>query len=580
LAWWSLILDLTYPLWAHVLLFVLIMGGPFVLIEDYYRTSAERLHWRLSWVFLFQASWVLMLCWSGVTAGQSWPTWWRASLFLNVLHKEDGPARNNSDVAGLVQGRHFEEHCKDDDDESDSSLDKRSVSAASFSPTQFAMCSSHSHFAAGPLLHCLDTIVELTALPARPHKLVRQTRDELYEACRAAGVPRYGPKHPLPIQGFWLDVSDIPGGKQAHDAVWVNPSCCSRECEPEESAAVALDELLLTAHKTVDDLTKASQKWVAQDMEQLEQYGGEALRGVRSFLAQFQRSGSASKEPIGIHATRAFQGGTVVMSIVWVTAVAWSWSSALQNRHQFADVSLHKANTTLDGARLEFHAPQWLAPATLGCTADGDHLVLADPVGAHVMYKNGSGKMGPIGACGDAATVAADFGPGASLWVACSDGVRSTISLFRKDSVQELQRFPLGFNGIRAMAFDVLPPTSGRDSLEGLVVRNGRLYALQTDLHFGWKLAGSLGGPQGYNWTAVALRGGLAFVMDNNGIAFHVNTTTGVWRGPVQIQRGLKWSGICVLPTHGEWLALGHPADDVSGGIELWHFHWPALLDV
>uniref|UniRef100_A0A7S2BYQ4 Uncharacterized protein n=1 Tax=Alexandrium andersonii TaxID=327968 RepID=A0A7S2BYQ4_9DINO len=111
--------------------------------------------------------------------------------------------------------------------------------------------------------------------------------------------------------------------------------------------------------------------------------------------------------------------------------------------------------------------------------------------------------------------------------------------------------------------------------MPGLALSGGRLHALEADTMEGWRLAGTIGTPVKKKIIALAIRAGLAFVLDSIGAVHRLNSLTGKWDDPVVLSKDYQWKGICALAEGGDWLALGRPMHEV-GVRELWHFSPPA----
>jgi len=596
LAWWSSILDMTMPVWGHLVLAVMMLGGPVSVFINYAMmselTQPER-HWALFRAFAFQMTWVVALCWSAFGIDGKWPRLWRASLFLNVLHAEDGPKPFKKDTSSskLLGPKHTKSTYDDVESEVSSDSDIASVVSADDLWNSDGQEYWRAQLAAGPLLRCLDAAMCTRKLKHGPiRRKVRLVRDKLYESCRASGALNLETCTSLPVEGFWLR---LEGADRRYTLHWVSPS--GLEAEPSQydcGVEVTLPEIMKAADSVSALLHEQSYKWTEEDMRRLEAYGGEALPGLRSFIAQFRNSGSDTTCGLGSEGTHIFRGGVLLMTLLWVVSCSWMWTETWEHtltEHKNTTATEPASGPSMDirrlssaalvGSRLAFRAPPWLAAKSIGCDALAERIALTDEVGVFVLNRTGGGRFGPLSACDSgAAPVAASFDASGRAWAACGDGLQQL--LLRGDELVvprrvQLRSASLGVAGLHALALDSSPTMQGDDRLDGVALRDGRLLALQFDNERGWALAGSVSAPNGRRFNAVALRGGRGVALDSNGAVFEFESATGRWEGPMPLPpNGLTWRGVCVLPGSEGWFVAGQPPADRGGSMEFWRFPW------
>lgn len=463
----------------------------------------------------------MWLCWSALTPWGSWPTAWHYKRFLNVLHREDGPPTcDDPDLLSTPEPEHPDstlESCPHGGGTGDCTIVPEQKSpkdcdlraCGQYDKDRDVVPPPHSVGArplrnAEPLLECLDIILQ-DADPLLEDR-VRHARDNLYEASRAAGV--LGKGKPL---------SSCPGLKQRH-LKRVRNHCKQGDSQPFRVVPVGIDKLLETAKAVADALYSDSRTWTARDMRELASYGGDPLPGMGSFLSQFRPSGSATPSTMGFDAKKQFLMGTIVISIGWIIAIAWSFHGTILATSECTPVTLH-------GRRLELSLPRpWIVPAAIGCNSDGRRLVFADSAGTFFQDVNGS-WVGPVDVCGGADVIAADFGPDEEPWVACSDGLRPLL--------YSSPRSPT-LAGLEAFSLDVDPPTASL-APGGIAVYRGRLAALErgSGSFVAWHLAGFFSQPiknEGRSWIAVALLKGRGIMLDNASFVFEWDASTDKWQ--------------------------------------------------
>ncbi|CAE8595302.1 unnamed protein product, partial [Polarella glacialis] len=568
-AWWSLVLDVSLGLGGHLLLALLMLGSPMCL---FFHSGASYFHVGdeiLPILFAVQASWVLLLCWASVTCPGRWPRLWKASQYVDVLHREDCPYEDTDDVPRSHRKSSFFQSGNLESDSSDVSSSEFGEPASSFADAQFA---------ATPLLDSLDAVLQLK-LPRKLELKLARVRTHLYAAARTAGAFRAGVLsfRPVVVDGFWLKLDGFRGMGDA----WVDPSRGNGSShERGERTEVTVEDLCQAAEKMAETLWKSANTWTTSDMQHLAEYGGEPVHGISDFVGQFHKDGA-----LFVGGRRYYLGGVVITTILWIAALVWSFSVGQTVIHAGA---LHKPAAPL---RIELSLP-WLAPVALGCDG-GDQIVLADTAaGAFVgsLSNSSKGWLGPFSACGDADTAASDFGPGGQLWMACPDSLRpaSSAEQWAGGPSRESGRTSV-ISGIQALALDPLPLTG--TPLGGLALRHGKLVGLSQSLGLKgeWKMLGTMSVPSGLEATAVALYAGRGLILDAGGSVFELDTASGQWLGPWSMPTGFTWLGICALPpaqspnqSAGGWLALGRPVAAMETQLgqrapraQLWRFGRP-----
>lgn len=372
LSWWSLILDLNLNLHQHILVAALVLAGPILVLTFYQLTEP----WLLPLIFSLSSIWVLLMCWSGVSSGAKWPRYWRAALYLNVLHREDGPTAMCRDVSWS----------DDHPLKTYASLPgqpKTATSSAASSPAQSesseSECDAQAPRAAMALLACLELVLR-RPLEASLLATVRADTDRLCDGARAAGLWPLGSTGAWRVEGFWLG---IPARSAEPVFEWLNPHHVG---DSSSAPHVALAELLQAARSTADRLYARAATWTLQDMARLAEYGGEPVAGTRSFIAHFRREGSGAAQHIGREAFRYFFGGVLIVTALWILALIWSYCIA----YQFS-ISLAAASGVQDGdvfaSPLPLEWMQWQVswPAFFHPTA-----VALGPAGASLHVAAGS----------------------------------------------------------------------------------------------------------------------------------------------------------------------------------------------
>ncbi|CAE8741366.1 unnamed protein product [Polarella glacialis] len=584
-AWWSLVLDVSLGLGAHLLLALLMLGSPMCLFlnsgASYFHVGDEI----LPILFAVQASWVLLLCWASVTCPGRWPRLWKASQYVDVLHREDHPFEDTDDVPRSNRESSFFQSGDLESDSSDVSSSEFGEPASSFADAQFA---------ATPLLDSLDAVLQLK-LPRKLELKLARARKHLYAAARTAGAfrARVLSFSPVAVDGFWLKLEGFRGMGDA----WVDPSRGNGSShERGERTEATVEDLCQAAEKMAETLWKSANTWTTSDMQHLAEYGGEPVHRISDFVGQFHKDGA-----LLVGGRRYYLGGVVITTVLWIAALGWSFSAELTVIHAEA---LHKpaaplrvlptvdgtpANTTHNNnnnnnnhnsnnnnneaavgspLKIELSLP-WLAPVALGCDG-GDQIVLADTAaGVFVgsLSNSSKGWLGPFSACGDADTAASDFGPDGQLWMACPDSLRpaSSPEQWAGGPSRESGRTSL-ISGLQALALDPLPLPGS--PLGGLALRHGKLVGMSQSLGLKgeWKMLGTMSVPSGLEAMAVALYAGRGLILDAGGSVFELDTASGQWLGPWSMPTGFTWLGICALSpaqspnqSAGGWLALGRP---------------------
>lgn len=304
LAWWCALFELAIPRVAHCFVFCTMMGSCLSVIlldgilDPVLRPNDEQSPWVFPLVTGLSASWEVVLAFSGVQWGDSWPAHWRASHFLNIMHAEDGPPSYPPAADRQpLQGAEGE---------------------VATSPSSASAHNSRSR--AIPLLSCLDAVLASVPLCRTERKASLLARDSLREMCRAAGV-RSGT--PVAVDGFWL----LAVGKERQKSYWVDPGA-QASGPSESSSATSLPELLRAAREVEKRLRADALSWTAADAEKLAECGGHAVPDPRSFTAQFARSHSDDSTNMGVKASLMYLGGAILTSLLWFIVLAYSfWRS-------------------------------------------------------------------------------------------------------------------------------------------------------------------------------------------------------------------------------------------------------------
>jgi len=572
LAWTSLVLELSITRAQQAFVACSMMAGPTIMLVGYDR---NRMHWQLPGILSLTCFWVLLVCWSAVSKGDSWPRCWGASLWLNVLHGESGPRVAAEDLSGRqeednVATTRQNTLTRSGTNSSDGSL----VSLAS--SDLGGQRSPHAHLFATMLIACLDDLLEWPLRKSVQLK-VRKERDNLYEAAQAVGAfsrqeSRRRRRQRRGLEGFWLELPGERAGTKALLKDWMDPDGIGN---PRDAQEVTLEDLLTGAINLADLLYQEAITWSMRDMQDLAGYGGEPVLGIRSFTAQFRREGTAARNNIGQQAFRFYFLGVVIVTSMWMFALMLSFGAALQRPS--ATMVLHSGFTTY--AKLPL---PWLVPAGYGCDISALDVVMTDTAaGCYIASWNHttgttSYWAGPYAVCGDGPTLAADLGPNDQTWALCESGIRS----FSVDALTgALRTSPsAGLAGLEKFALDSVENTSA--SVVGLGLRNGSVLGLRLDMsQFAegrWFILGSFNAPASVKWKQLALRNGTGLLLDQKDRLWKVDVVTGEWNGPQMLPKGYTWLGLCVRPGESNLMAWGVQDKHcvAPSKVELMYFEW------
>ncbi|CAJ1357887.1 unnamed protein product [Effrenium voratum] len=312
--WWSLIQCLNISLAGKIFLAVLTLAGPLFIAAKYFRfgdmqsTGLEFVPWAFPAIFTLQATWVLIICWSGVVR-KDWPSYWNASRYVNVLHSDKGPPRGHDEVSNgprqwLSQTRILDRPLSLSDTESEDST-------PDFNPSTLAS----SLVAANLLLDSLDAVLEAEDLSGL--KNLQSARNYLYEMTRAvSAIPKSAARSLRNVSGFWVkDASGTGCFLRAQRHHWVDPHDTN---QGKTGPAVPCDELAEAAVHLGQLLFCSAENWTKMDMQQLEEYGGFPVSGARSFRAQFTKH----LDKNALSGRWQFFGGVVINTVLWLTASA------------------------------------------------------------------------------------------------------------------------------------------------------------------------------------------------------------------------------------------------------------------
>eukprot|EP00931_Biecheleriopsis_adriatica_P012239 TRINITY_DN11335_c0_g1_i6.p1 TRINITY_DN11335_c0_g1~~TRINITY_DN11335_c0_g1_i6.p1 ORF type:complete len:895 (+),score=168.16 TRINITY_DN11335_c0_g1_i6:67-2751(+) len=543
-AWWMLVNELDVTVFQTFVIAVFMCGSSVLFVLEHCEIISDPAD-AIEVVLMFQAVWVLAILWSAVSIGESWPSIWLYTRFLNPLFLEGGPGHYTKDV--YSHGGKLSASEDESESESETSQDGLQRPMAAY-------------IAAGPLLQCLD-ILRNESFPEMK-KSISVVRDRLYQAAMDAGAMQTAKRHGVCLEPFWVVDKGV--------ARWMDPDGMPKE---EDVTEVSLGEMLEWSDEAAATLIKDAQVWTSRDMEELSSYGGEPICGIPSFMAQFQKNGSLAKEHLGKKAKTSYLIACILLTVSWLAAVCWA--VLYQPQSEVQAKAAEKASTRLlesFGRQMDFELPfPWLASTSLGCDSEGDRLVLADGAGVFLTNVTGSNWTGPLNPCGDDSVTAADFGPRGELWALCA-GKLQQVPLESGGT----SRVVTGKRNLEAVAVDAVRylSTKSASHLDGLALQGRQVLGLHADAEHGWRFTGTIRTPSNRKWVALAFRSGRGLALDEAGAVFECDMTTGSWTGPMQLPESMTWLGLCALPRG--WLALGQAKadgpDGTEGAPQLWHF--------